>query len=151
MKKILALSLIAIFAVAFTSCRTMSRDPLEGKSYDFEGWLNDDTIVVRAMCVPKRTLTNKVQRMESSRSCALTRAQGRVIEILKGAAIEGATGAVDAESTGEAIAKEFSGEIKGGMIREGSVKFDEEQNCSLQFVFEKSGLKKHVKSMAVVK
>ena len=50
------------------------------------------------------------------RSAGEIKAQARFLQLLVTSTIEGAAGTLDGASTGEAITKEFGGQVKGGSI-----------------------------------
>ena len=119
-----------------------SDSQLKGKTYVSEGWINNDTFQAKGLGAPKATEENTIKRKTQSKSAALLAAQARVVELLFGAKIEGAAGSLDGESTGVAIAKEFSGELKGGSII--SETYDDEQNCEIVYQVHGKNLKKRV-------
>ena len=73
-------------------------------------------------------------------------AEKRIIEKFVGARLEGAAGAADYASTGVAVAKEFSGLVKGGTIVKET--YDDDDNCEIIYQVEKKGLKKEVEGGA---
>ncbi|MFC1670385.1 hypothetical protein ACFL20_08325 [Spirochaetota bacterium] len=141
-KKSFILLSITVFAVALISCGVSRSQIKGGQTYVTEGWVNSNTFRVKAVGVPKKGLTNKYQRRATAKEAALIMAQKRIIEKFVGAAIEGASGMADAQSTGIAVAKEFSGFVKGGSIVKET--YDNEQNCEVVYQVESRGLKKRI-------
>jgi len=146
--KITILAMVATLAMMI-SCRSASNRSMLGdntKDYVTEGWLNKDTFQVRAIGAPNPDSKGKVRRMTQAKEAALLAAQKRVIELLVGATISGASGSDSGESTGVAITKEFEGVIKGGAIVKTS--YDEELNAEITYRIHAKGLKKQASSMA---
>jgi hypothetical protein len=143
MKRIVLTTMLCIAAVSFISCGGPSTGGLvKGKSYKTEGWVDKNTFRVIATGAPKKGLIGKVQRKGTAKEAALIMAQKRIIEKFKGARLEGAAGAADYESTGVAVAKEFSGTVRGGSIIQET--YDDDDNCEIVYQIEKKGLKRQV-------
>ncbi len=134
-----------ILMVPAFQCGTSS-SMLEGdtKSYESEGWIDDQTFQVRALGVPREGETNTTKRKIQSKEAATLSAQARVIELMIGAKVQGATGSMDGESTGIALTKEFEGMIRGGSIVKTT--YDEEQNCEVVYRVQAKGLKKRAQT-----
>ena len=141
-----SLTLKLFFMVAFLiplfSCGGGIGGQVEGDSYQTEGWIDDDTYRLAAAGVPNKSLSNKVQRRESSKRAAILNAQYQVLEKFKGSKIEGASGVSDFESSGMAIAQEVKGVVKGGSVVKAT--FDEEDNCEVIYEVYARGLKNKV-------
>ena len=149
-KKSFILITIVAVAVLFSCGKTVNNSRIEGgKTYVTEGWIDGNTFQVKGVGVPKKGLTNKYMRQETAKEAALIGAQKRIIEKFKGAALIGASGMADAQSTGIAVAKEFSGFVKGGSIKK--VTFDKEQNCEVVYWVRQRGLKNKVTTFMVKK
>lgn len=146
MKKLLIFTLILAtgLVVALTSCSSSKKigGTVEGESYTTEGWIDDDTYQLAAAGVATKTLTNVVQRKESSKRAAILNAQYQIIEKFKGSKIEGASGMENFEMTGIAVAQELKAIAKGGSVKK--VTWDEEQNCEIIYIVHAKGLKKKV-------
>jgi hypothetical protein len=108
-----------------------------------EGWVNDDTLRVRGIGAPNPNREGKVQRETQACDAAQMAAQARILEMMVGASIEGASGSMDGESTGVALTKEFGGTIKGGDVIERTV--DDEQNCEIWYEIKEKNLRKKMK------
>lgn len=145
MKRIIVAMFICIATISFISCGPKEGGLVKGDSYVTEGWVDDNTFRVTATGVPKRGLTNQIQRKGTAKEAALIMAQKRIIEKFKGAAVEGAAGAADYESTGVAVAKEFKGFVRGGSIIKET--YDKDDNCEIIYQVERKNLKKQVLSM----
>jgi hypothetical protein len=117
---------------------------VQGETFTTEGWVDDDTFRLAAAGVPTKTLTNPVQRKESSKRAAILNAQYQIIEKFKGSAVKGAAGMENFESTGIAVAQELEAFTKGGSVKK--VTWDEEQNCEIIYEVHAKGLKKKVSS-----
>jgi hypothetical protein len=146
MKKAVTLVLVLMVAVAFTSCTAGMGGQVKGDSYVTEGWASADIFRVTATGAPKPGLTNKIQRQGTAKEAAQIMAEKRIIEKFVGARLEGAAGAADYASTGVAVAKEFSGTVKGGTILKAT--YDKDDNCEIIYQVEKKGLKASVEGGA---
>jgi len=144
MKKLIAIALVLTVGIVFTACGGGSKigGTVKGKTFKTEGWVNKNTFRLAAAGAPKRTLTNKIARRESSKRAAILNAQYQVLEKFKGAKLEGATGMSDFEMTGIAIAQEVQGVVKGGSVQ--SVTYDAEDNCEIIYEVKAQGLQKKV-------
>ncbi len=142
-KKLIILSL-AFSLVGVSACRKGAKDRsmLKGETQDFitEGWLDDNTFQVRAIGAPNPKARGFVRRRTQSEESALLAAQKRVVELMVGAQITGASGSDSGESTGIAITKEFEGHVKGGSILKKT--FDQDDNCEIVYRIHAKGLKK---------
>lgn len=140
--RITTIFLAALLAVGSAFHCGTSDSMLEGdtKSYESEGWIDDHTFQVRALGVPRESESNTTKRKIQSKEAATLSAQARVIELMLGAKVQGATGSLDGESTGVALTKEFEGIIRGGSIVKTT--YDEEQNCEVVYRVQAKGLKK---------
>jgi len=79
-----ALILTTGIAMTLTSCAGKKiGGTVEGETYTTEGWIDDDTFQLAAAGVATKTLTNIVQRKESSKRAAILNAQYQVIEKFK--------------------------------------------------------------------
>jgi len=147
MKRILTAVLILTVSVAFVACGTAKMGgQVKGESFVTEGWVTPDIFRVTAVGAPKPGLTNKIQRQGTAKEAALIMAEKRIIEKFVGARLEGAAGAADYASTGIAVAKEFSGTVKGGTIVRQT--FDKDDNCEIIYQVEKKGLRGSVEGGA---
>ncbi len=147
MKKFLAFAVVlsAVLAMTLSSCGgSRIGGTVEGQSYKTEGWIDENTYRIAAAGVPKRTLTNKIQRRESAKRAAILNAQYQVLEKFKGSKIEGAAGMSDFEMTGMAVAQEVQGVVKGGSVTK--VTYDAEDNCEIIYEVKANGLKKKVQA-----
>lgn len=145
MKKLVIFALILVTGIALTMTSCAGKKiggTVEGETYTTEGWIDDDTFQLAAAGVPTKTLTNVVQRKESSKRAAILNAQYQIIEKFKGSKIEGAAGMENFEMTGIAVAQELKAIAKGGSVKK--VTWDEEQNCEIIYVVHAKGLKKKV-------
>lgn len=143
MKKFVTSALILAVAITFTACGPKGMGgQVKGDTFVTEGWVTDDIFRVTSVGVPKAGLTNKIQRQGTAKEAAQIMAEKRIIEKFVGARLEGAAGAADYASTGIAVAKEFSGVVKGGTIVRAT--YDEDDNCEIVYQVEKKGLKKDV-------
>ncbi len=145
MKRILIFAMIIAFGTIFalTSCGGQKiGGTVEGDSFRTEGWIDDNTYRIAAGGVPTKTLTNILQRKESSKRAAILNAQYQVIEKFKGSKIEGAAGMENFEMTGIAVAQELKAVTKGGSVQK--VTWDEEQNCEIIYEVHAKGLKSKV-------
>ncbi len=143
--------MIAVLAVAFAGSLMVACGPKEGgqvkgESFKSEGWVDVNTFRVISTGVPKAGLVNKIQRRGTAKEAAIIMAEKRIIEKFVGARLEGASGAADYASTGVAVAKEFSGVVKGGTIVKET--YDDDDNCEIIYQVEKKGLKKEVQGGA---
>ena len=136
--------LLGLFACTSPS----ERSQLAGETTDYEteGWLDDDTFQVKAIGAPGKKTKGFVQRRTQSKEAALLSAQKRVVELLVGANIKGASGSQDGESTGVVVTKEFEGFLKGGAIIRES--FDPNDNCEVIYRIHADGLKDQAESLA---
>ena len=126
----LILSILAVFGLI--SCASSpSNTQIDGKDYITEGWVDDDTFQVKALGAPSPKAKGFVKRRTQSKEAALLSAQKRVVELLVGAKITGASGSQDGESTGIIVTKEFEGVVKGGAIINTS--YDEADNCEITY------------------
>lgn len=146
MKKILMLVLVVAVAASFSACTKSMGGEVTGDTFITEGWVTPDIFRVTATGVPKPGLTNKIQRRGTAKEAALIMAQKRIIEKFVGARLEGAAGAADYASTGIAVAKEFSGLVKGGTIVKAT--YDKDDNCEIVYQIESKGLKARVEGGA---
>lgn len=145
MKKTLVFALMLAVALgfAFTSCGGGKvGGQVKGETIKTEGWVDEDTFIIAAAGVAKKSLTNQVQRRESSKRAAILNAQYQVLEKFKGSKIEGAAGMSDFEMTGIAIAQEVQGTVKGGSVKK--VTYDAEDNAEVIYEVKAKGLKKKV-------
>ncbi|MDM7988255.1 MAG: hypothetical protein QUS13_13075 [Smithella sp.] len=145
MKKLVIFALILTTGIAMTLTSCAGKKiggTVEGETYTTEGWIDDDTFQLAAAGVATKTLTNIVQRKESSKRAAILNAQYQVIEKFKGSKIEGASGMENFEMTGIAVAQELKAIAKGGSVKK--VTWDEEQNCEIIYVVHAKGLKNKV-------
>lgn len=149
MKKVLTLLVVLAVAFSFSACGTKSMGgQVKGDTYVSEGWVSPDVFRVTAVGVPKPGLTDKIQRQGTAKEAAQIMAEKRIIEKFVGARLEGAAGAADYASTGIAVAKEFSGTVKGGTIVRAT--YDKEDHCEIVYQVEKKGLKSQVEGGASV-
>lgn len=154
MKKFTTLVIILSAAMLIIGCGNRMGGQVEGKTFISEGWVDENTFRVTAVGIPGKdaksgqAYTNTVQRKATAKEAALTMAQKRIIEKFVGARLEGASGAVDYQSTGTAVAKEFSGLEKGGTIVKET--YDKDDNCEIVYQVEKKGLKREVQGGASV-
>ena len=147
MKKVVTLSLILAVGIAFTACGGQSMGgQVKGDTFVTEGWVTPDIFRVTSVGVPKPGLTNKIQRQGTAKEAALIMAEKRIIEKFVGARLEGAAGAADYASTGIAVAKEFSGVVKGGTIVRST--YDKDDNCEIVYQIERKGLRSSVEGGA---
>ena len=147
MKKFLLVALIAVVTISFTACGSSKMGgQVKGDSFISEGWVTPDIFRVTATGTPKPGLKNKIQRRGTAKEAAQIMAEKRIIEKFVGARLEGAAGAADYASTGVAVAKEFSGLVKGGTIVKET--YDDDDNCEIIYQVEKKGLKKEVEGGA---
>lgn len=120
------------------------KDPTD--SFQSEGWLDDNTFQVRTLGAPNPDAKGFVRRRTQSEEAALLAAQKRVIELLVGAKIEGASNSDSGELGGLAISKEFEGVVKGGSIVRKT--FDAEDNCEITYRIHRDGLREMAESEA---
>ena len=121
----------------------------EVEEYVSEGWLDDDTFQVRALGAPNPNAKGFVRRRTQAKEAALLMAQKRVVELMVGSVIKGASGAESGEATGVVVTKELEGVIKGGQIvRE---RYDENDNCEIIYRIHRKGLRKMVEAMVAKK
>lgn len=147
MKKVFGSLAIMLVAFVLVGCGSNKLGgEVKGDSYKTEGWVTDDIFRVTAIGVPKEGLTNKEQRRATAREAAQIMAEKRIIEKFVGARVEGAAGAADYQSTGVAVAKEFSGFVKGGTIVQST--YNEEDSCEIVYQVEQKGLRKKVEGGA---
>ncbi len=147
MKKVFTAVLVLAVGVAFVACGgTKMGGQVKGDSFVTEGWVTPDIFRVTAVGAPKPGLTNKIQRQGTAKEAALIMAEKRIIEKFVGARLEGAAGAADYASTGIAVAKEFSGVVKGGTIVR--ITYDKDDNCEIIYQVERKGLKGSVEGGA---
>jgi hypothetical protein len=140
MKRVLTFMLVLAVGIAFTSCGSQKMGgQVKGETFITEGWVTPDIFRVTAVGAPKPGLTNKIQRQGTAKEAALIMAEKRIIEKFVGARLEGAAGAADYASTGIAVAKEFSGVVKGGTIVRST--YDKDDNCEIVYQIEKKGLR----------
>jgi hypothetical protein len=144
MKKYLAFAIVfaLVAGLSLTSCGGGIGGQVKGESFKTEGWVDDNTYRIAAAGVAKKTLTNKIQRRESSKRAAILNAQYQILEKFKGAKTEGAAGMSDFEMTGIAVAQEVKGVVKGGSVRK--VTYDAEDNCEIIYEVKAKNLKKKV-------
>jgi hypothetical protein len=144
MKKSFSISMLLVVAFSFimVSCGGGIGSGMKGKSYKTSGWIDGDTFRISSMGAPTRTLTNVVQRKESSKRAAILNAQYQILEKFKGSEIKGAAGMKNFETTGMAVAQEVGGIVKGGSIAK--VTWDADQNCEIIYEVQSKGLKKKV-------
>ncbi len=141
---VLAAFLVAGLAI-FTSCGQKIGGGLDGQvqTVKTEGWIDDHTFRVTNMGVAKAGETNVTKRKIQSKEAAILMAQKDILEKFKGARIQGASGSVDGELTGIAIAKEFGGMVKGGSVIKVSWT-KEQQDCEIVYEVKGRNLKKQV-------
>ncbi len=145
MKKLFVMTLLLTIGLAFTSCAGGGLGgTIKGESFKSEGWVDDNTFRVIGTGAPKDGLTNKVQRKGTAKEAAIIVAQKAMVEKFVGARIDAAAGMADYKSTGIAVAKEFSGTIKGGSVVKET--YDEEENCEVVYELKAKGLKKKVEA-----
>ena len=125
---------------------TRSQLSEETTDYVTEGWLDDDTFQVKAIGAPSRKAKGFVRRRTQSQEAALLSAQKRMLELLVGAKISGASGSDSGESTGIVITKEFEGFVKGGAIVKKT--FDQNDNCEITYRIQGDDLKDKAESIA---
>lgn len=142
MKRFVIIALVLTAGVFFglTGCGSKIGGTVEGETFTTEGWVDDNTFRIAAAGVPMKTMTNIVQRKESSKRAAILNAQYQVIEKFKGSKIEGASGMENFEMTGIAIAQELKAVSKGGSVKK--VTWDDQQNCEVIYEVYAKGLKK---------
>ncbi|MDH5717155.1 MAG: hypothetical protein OEZ22_05915 [Spirochaetia bacterium] len=141
-------NLIAICAfsmVIFIGCGP-SESMISGDDYVTEGWLDDETFQVRGLGAAAENAKGFVVRRTQSKEAALMSAQKRVVELLVGAKLTGASGSDSGQSTGVAITKEFEGMVKGGAIVKET--YDGEDNCEIVYRIHAEDLKEKAESMA---
>jgi len=140
---VFAIAISAGILIALTSCGGPKiGGTVQGETFTTEGWVDDDTFRIAAAGIPKKEMTNKVQRREASKRAAILNAQYQVIEKFKGSKIEGASGMENFEMTGIAIAQELRAVTKGGSVQK--VTYDDEDNCEVIYEVKAKGLKKKV-------
>jgi hypothetical protein len=141
MKKIAFLGLMVLALVA-TGCGPKQSMIQNGDTYaGMEGWLDDNTLQVKAMGFAPDTETDANKRMYMAQRAAQLNAEARVVEKLVGANVEGKTATEDGTLLSEVIKKDFGGMIKGGVIVQKT--FDKEtQACEITYRVSGTGLKK---------
>ena len=145
----LFVTFVASFWLGFSACESpATKSQLANKTEDYvtEGWLDDNTFQVRAIGAPKSKAKGFVRRRTQSQEAALLSAQKRVLELLVGAKISGASGSDSGVSTGIVITKEFEGFLKGGAIVKKS--FDQDDNCEVTYRIHSDDLKEKAESLA---
>jgi hypothetical protein len=148
MKKltILALVVCAGLVVAITACKSEKLGgTVEGESVLTEGWVDDNTFRIAAAGVPKKNITNIIQRKETAKRAATLNAMYQIIEKFCGSKIEGAAGMEDYELTGIAVSQELKATLRAGSVKKST--WDEEQNCEVIYEVKATGLKKKQKLM----
>jgi len=115
-------------------------------TYVTEGWIDDNTFQVRSLGAPNQKATGFVRRRTQSKEAALLASQKRVIELLIGKKVEGASGSDSGESTGVAISSEFEGVVKGGSVVKES--YNENDDCEMTYRIHADGLKKRAETEA---
>lgn len=150
MKKLFVLAMVLSLGVIVVSCGGKKLGgAVKGETIVTEGWIDENTFKVTAVGFPKEGITHVGQKKATAQNAAVTVAQAKVLEKFKGARIEGAGGVVDNRSTGDAIAKEFGGMVRGGSV--GKVTCDEQgTECEIEYTVYKKGLKKSVMGNAAV-
>ena len=146
--KLLCFAGLAFAVIACTSPENRSQ-LADSTDYVTERWLDDDTFQVRAIGAPNPKAKGLVRRRTQSEEAALLSAQKRVIELLVGASVSGASGSDSGESTGVVLTKELQGVIKGGAIVKKT--FDPSDNCEIVYRIHASGLKEMAGSIAKAK
>ena len=143
MKKLFVMALVLSMSLVFASCGGGKLGgSIKGETTKTEGWIDNDTFRVVAVGFPKKGITNLDQKKATASDAAQLVAEKKILEKFKGARIEGASGALDNESTGSAIAKEFGGFVKGGSVL--STTCNEEGTCEVLYEVHAKGLKKKV-------
>lgn len=146
MKKILIFALV-LFAgsfIALSSCSSSNKigGTIEGDTYTTGGWIDDNTLRMTGSCAPTTGFTNRIARENSAKECAENYAKWRLLGMLIGTKIEGASGMKNFEMTGIAISQEGSAVMKGVSCMKGTC--DGEQNCEVVCQVSSKGLKKKV-------
>lgn len=144
----IVLATLVVVAFSAIGCKSgASRSQLEdGKTFISEGWLDDNTLQVKALGAPAADAKGFVKRRTQAKSAALIMAQKRFVEMCVGSELKGAAGALDGESTGVAVSTEFEGFIRGGKII--NTTYDQDDNAEVLFRVQGSGLKKKCSAMA---
>jgi len=145
MKRLFISILALLIIAAFASCGGGIGGTVKGKTFKNEMWVDDNTFRISAAGVPTRTLTNRVQRMESAKRAAILNAQYQILEKFKGAKTHGVAGMSNFETTGVAVSQEVKGIVRGGSVY--SVTYDKDQNCEIIYEVKARGLKKMLTSV----
>jgi hypothetical protein len=109
-----------------------------------EGWCDEHTFRMHATGVSRKKYTDPEERKKDSRYAAILNAQYQILEKFKGAKIEAATGIMESDKTGIALAAELKKYIKNGTVI--AERYDEEQNCEIVFEIKAKHLKKKIQA-----
>ncbi|MCB1145591.1 MAG: hypothetical protein KDK41_12405 [Leptospiraceae bacterium] len=147
-KYTVALLAAAVISVSMVACKSGgSTTQLEdGKTFITEGWLDDNTLQVKALGAPASDAKGFVKRRTQAQSAALIMAQKRFVEVCVGGELKGAAGALDGESTGVAVSSEFEGFIRGGQII--NTTYDADDNAEVLFRVSGNNLKRRCSAAA---
>jgi hypothetical protein len=130
--------------IALNSCSSSGKigGQVEGDRYKTGGWIDDNTLRMTGSCAPTTGFTNRIARENAAKECAENYAKWRILGMLIGTKIEGASGMKNFEMTGIAISQEGSAVMKGVSCMEGTC--DGEQNCEVVCQVTSKGLKQKV-------
>jgi hypothetical protein len=146
MKKILIFALVCFAGglFAITSCSSSGKigGTIEGDTFNTGGWVDDNTLRMTGSCAAKTSMTNRIARENAAKECAENYAKWRLLGMLIGTKIEGASGMKDFEMTGIAISQEGAAVMKGVSCMKATC--DGEQNCEVVCQVTSKGLKKKV-------
>lgn len=146
MNKFTVLVVCAGLAVAVVACKSEKIGGMvEGDSVVTEGWVDNDTFRIAASGVPRKDMTNVIQRKEAAKRAAQLNAIYQIIEKFCGSKIEGAAGMKDFELTGIAVSQELKATLRAGSVKKTTC--DDEQNCEIIYEVKSPGLKKKQKLM----
>jgi len=107
-----------------------------------DGWCDEHTFRIHAAGVSWKKITDPDEKKKRARRGAILNAQYQILEKFKGAKIEGATGIMETDYAGIALAKEITGHIKAGKVI--AEIYDEEQNCEIVYEVHATDLKKKI-------
>lgn len=136
--------LACIFLLAISLCCADSRmiNQIDRTPSGSEGFLDDNTLWIKAGADPDAGIPEQAQRKTSARGNAVLAAQRRAFQYLTGYIVEGAYGAFDMNYISRCMQARFNDTVrKGALIRETYGKND---SCGIIYVVRSPRLKREI-------
>ena len=145
---ILLLSLTAP-AVTVISCKSGGdNNKVNRDQFQTDGWVDGNTYRITATGIPRKKLTDPVEKKKAAKTAAILYAQSSIIDRWIGSRVNSCGGMPDLEISTPALSLEMNEIVKKGTIL--SETYDEELNCEIVYEVKQKNLKKKVTSSAVL-